>query len=228
MDRKVDCFWSFRSPYSYLAMQRMCAWEKDYAVRFRMRVVYPLAIRDGGFFARQHPQWLPYLLRDCQREAERWGIKLAPPDPDPIVMDMATRQVAQEQPYIERLTLLGAVAADQGQGLAFCSEVSRLIWSGDVKGWHTGTHLAEATEKAGLDLKHLENTIEHERSRYEQLVQSNQVAQTRAGHWGVPLFVYGGEPFFGQDRMDALMWRLQQSGMTHRLEEGNQKCHVPY
>lgn len=222
MDLQVDCFWSFRSPYSYLAMKRMCAWEKGYTVRFRMRIVYPLAVRVDGFFKKQHPQWLPYLLRDCKREAERLEIPLAQPDPDPIVMDMTTRQVAAAQPYIQRLTLLGAVAADQGQGLAFCREVSRLIWSGDVAGWHAGTHLAEATEQAGLHLNQLENALRQERSRFEQLVQSNQAAQTRAGHWGVPLFVYAGEPFFGQDRMEALMWRLQQSGMTHRLVEGNQ------
>jgi len=29
-----------------------------------------------------------------------------------------------------------------------------------------------------------------------------------AGHWGVPLMVYKGEPFYGQDRFDQLLWRM--------------------
>ncbi len=32
-----------------------------------------------------------------------------------------------------------------------------------------------------------------------------------AGHWGVPLFVYRGEPFYGQDRMDQLIWRVERA-----------------
>ena len=37
-------------------------------------------------------------------------------------------------------------------------------------------------------------------------------------HTGVPLFVFEGEPFFGQDRMDMLIWRLKQHGLTERTE----------
>jgi hypothetical protein len=37
-------------------------------------------------------------------------------------------------------------------------------------------------------------------------------------HTGVPLFVFKGEPFFGQDRMDMLIWRLKQHGLTERTE----------
>ena len=35
---------------------------------------------------------------------------------------------------------------------------------------------------------------------------------------GVPLFVFKGEPFFGQDRMDMLIWRLAQYGLTERAD----------
>ncbi|HIG40016.1 MAG TPA: hypothetical protein EYQ14_05675 [Gammaproteobacteria bacterium] len=36
------------------------------------------------------------------------------------------------------------------------------------------------------------------------------------GHGGVPLMVYQNEPFFGGDRFDQFVWRLQQSGLTRR------------
>ena len=67
--------------------------------------------------------------------AEYHGIPYGWPQPDPIVQDYATREVAAEQPYIHRLTRLGVDAAERGRGLAFVDEVSRLIWGGSVRGW---------------------------------------------------------------------------------------------
>jgi 2-hydroxychromene-2-carboxylate isomerase len=32
----------------------------------------------------------------------------------------------------------------------------------------------------------------------------------------VPTFVFKGEPFFGQDRIDLLLWRLKQNGLETR------------
>ena len=37
-----------------------------------------------------------------------------------------------------------------------------------------------------------------------------------AGHWGVPTMVFADEPFFGQDRIDLLVWRLRQHGLRPR------------
>ena len=33
---------------------------------------------------------------------------------------------------------------------------------------------------------------------------------------GVPTFVFENEPFFGQDRIDLLIWRMQGTGLTRR------------
>jgi 2-hydroxychromene-2-carboxylate isomerase len=32
----------------------------------------------------------------------------------------------------------------------------------------------------------------------------------------VPLFVFENEPFFGQDRLDHLIWRMRQHGLAER------------
>ena len=48
------------------------------------------------------------------------------------------------------------------------------------------------------------------------MIEANETAQTAAGHWGVPLFVFEGEPFFGQDRIDHLLWRMKQHGLKAR------------
>jgi 2-hydroxychromene-2-carboxylate isomerase len=151
----ADIFWSFRSPYSYLATRRYVALTEQYDLTINLRPVYPLAIRDPDFFERSHPNWLRYTFTDIFRVAQFHGIPFGPPHPDPIVQDIRTRQIADEQPYIFRLTRLGQVAARRGNSLAFCDEVSRLIWGG-AENWHVGDHLAGAAERAGLDLAELD------------------------------------------------------------------------
>ena len=37
-----------------------------------------------------------------------------------------------------------------------------------------------------------------------------------AVHWGVPCMVFDDETFYGQDRMDVLLWRMKQKGLKAR------------
>ena len=45
-----DLYWSFRSPYSYIALPRVAALARDFAVEVGMRVVHPAAIRNPAYF----------------------------------------------------------------------------------------------------------------------------------------------------------------------------------
>ena len=47
-------------------------------------------------------------------------------------------------------------------------------------------------------------------------IAANERDQKNAGHWGVPLFVFQDEPFFGQDRLDHMIWRMRQAGLQER------------
>jgi 2-hydroxychromene-2-carboxylate isomerase len=216
MSLAVDVFWSFRSPYSYLATPRLVRLAAEYDVDIDVRVVLPIAVRIPGFFDTVNPLWPPYLVRDTMRIAEYEGIPYGWPRPDPIVQDFATRKVAPEQPYIHRLTRLGVAARERGRGLAFVAEVSRIIWGGDVEGWHEGSHLADAAARAGLVLGELDATIAADPGRHDAVIAENQRVLEAAGHWGVPTMVFRGEPFFGQDRIDLLLWRLRQHGLRQR------------
>ncbi|MDZ4373777.1 MAG: DsbA family protein [Phenylobacterium sp.] len=216
MTLQVDVFWSFRSPYSYLATPRIADIAATYDVDFRIRPVYPLAVRVDGFFERQDPRWLMYVGRDCYRTAQMLGITFGPPRPDPIVMNLATREIAKDQPYIRRLTHLGQAACERGRGIPFIVEVSRMIWDGQTEGWDQDDHLAQATARAGLDLAELEAVVATDGDRLEAAIQESHERLEAAGHWGVPTFVFQDEPFFGQDRIDALLWRLGQHGLARR------------
>jgi len=217
MSLQLDLFWSFRSPYSYLATPRLVALQRVYDVDITVRPVYPIALRMPGFFKKVNPLWPPYLMRDCARIAEMHGLPFAWPSPDPIVQDLATLEVAAEQPYIHRLTRLGVAAQRAGHGLAFIAEVSKLTFGG-VKNWHEGDHLAHAAAHAGLDLAALDAAISADPAGHEAEIEANEAAQRAAGHWGVPLMVFRGEPFFGQDRLDVLAWRMGQAGLRARGE----------
>lgn len=45
MMETVDVYWSFRSPYSYLATPDMLALQRDYPLKVNLRVVLPIALR---------------------------------------------------------------------------------------------------------------------------------------------------------------------------------------
>ena len=216
MPLSIDVFWSFRSPYSYLATPRLVRLSAEYDIEVALRPVLPIAVRLPNFFKQVNPLWPPYLLRDTMRIAQYLGIDYGWPRPDPIVQDGITREVAAEQPYIHRLTRLGIAAVERGRGLAFIDQVSQVIWSGKVVGWHEGPHLAEASARAGLDLAELDAAVGADPAHFDAMIADNQGALEAAGHWGVPTMVFEGEPFFGQDRIDLLVWRMQQRGLRRR------------
>ena len=213
MTLAADLYFSYRSPYSYFAAQRWRELIEEWDLAISVKVVYPIAVRDPGFFERANPMWLPYLVRDIMRLGEFTGLPIAMPRPDPIVMNMATREIAAEQPIIRPISYLGVEAESRGAGLTFAAEASKMIWGG-VENWNAPETLAGAAERAGLSLPAMEAAIDDEVCEAE--IAANQTALEKAGHWGVPTLVFEGEPFFGQDRIDMALWRLQSKGLTRR------------
>lgn len=205
---RLDVYWSFRSPYSWLATQRLVEMEKTYAVDFRFRPVRPLAMRESDFFERNRPQWLPYLFRDVFREGERLGVIIQPPRPDPIDMDLSTGKVAKAQPKMERLMPLALAAAENGQGLAFAFAAGSRIWAG-TENWHVDAHLDAAAREAGASLAALDAFAAANDDLLTQRLAESEAEQLKY-HWGVPLMVLDEEPFFGQDRLDSLTWRMDK------------------
>jgi 2-hydroxychromene-2-carboxylate isomerase len=216
MTHTFDFFFSFRSPYSYLAMPAIEDLQGRYDARANMRIVRPIAVRIPGFFKQVNPLWPPYLAKDCKRIAEMNGIPYRWPRPDPIVQDRETRDVAADQPYIMRVSRLGALAAERGKGFEFVRAASHMMWSGEVEGWHADGRLEACANAAGLDGAALERDAAAEAPRLDAIIEANETGQNDAGHWGVPLFVFEGEPFFGQDRIDHLVWRMKQRGLKSR------------
>ena len=216
MPLSVDLFYSYRSPYSYLALPRTMQLVAKYDLAVNLRPVYPLAVREPDFFRKTNPKFARYVVLDASRVAQRENIPFRFPRPDPIVQDMTTLDVAAHQPYIHRLTRLGAAAQIDGKSLPFTYAIAKVLWDGSVAGWPEGDPLARAASAAGFDLAAMDAAITADSDRYEKIIAGNERDHADSGHWGVPTFVFENEPFFGQDRIDLLVWRMESRGLTRR------------
>lgn len=213
MTYSIDVYWSFRSPYSYLVTPDLFRLREDFEVEVKLRPVLPIAVRTKETLFTGDQRRVKYIIIDAFRRAEFLGMKFARPSPDPIVQNMETFEVAGEQPYIYRLTGLGIEAEKRGKGVDLAYHVSHLIWGGEAN-WNEGDKLAKAVERAGLDLAELDAAIAANDPMPD--IEANHAALEAAGGWGVPTMVFNDEPFFGQDRIDTLRWRLGKSGVPKR------------
>ena len=211
MSASIDVYFSFRSPYSYLAAPQLLKLAADFDVDVSLRPVLPLAIREPDFFSPDNIKRARYIMIDFPRRCEMLGMACVWPSPDPIVQDFGSFKVAEDQPYIYRLTELGIEANNQGRGIEFAYEVSQMIFGG-TKDWDQGDHMAKACKRAGLDLSAME-TVRAGRD-FSADIEANQAALEAAHHWGVPTCVYKGAPFFGEDRIATLRWALTKDGFA--------------
>jgi 2-hydroxychromene-2-carboxylate isomerase len=176
----LEFFYSFRSPYSYLAVLRMQAFADSWPSGVVVRPVLPMAMRSITINRAKRM----YTLRDVKRIADKRGVPFGRVA-DPLG-DGARR-------------LLGAFprAESTEQKLAFLVAAGRAVWS---EGIDVGTDegLRYVCERAGVDCVVDEDIDYAERNRLDLL---------EAGLWGVPCYRLG-DAFtaWGQDRF----WMLEE------------------
>jgi 2-hydroxychromene-2-carboxylate isomerase len=181
---RIDFFFSFRSPYSYLAAPRAFALQERYDVDLVFRGVIPMAMR-GQSVPREKGL---HTLRDVKREAVRLGMPFGRIH-DPIG-DGAMRCL-----------LVAEHAVDVGREREFVLGASRAIWAEAVD-VARDRGLRTVCERAGLDWSACEAALSDPDLRAR--VDADTEALAELGHWGVPVFVLEGELFWGQDRIEDL------------------------
>ena len=214
---KIDLYFSYRSPYSYLILPRMLRLKEKYDIEINFKVVYPIAIRMPEWFeGKNFFTFFFFKMIDMRLQAKKLGIPFTSKlKPDPIRQNIMTGKISSHQPYIFDICHLGQMAQMKGVGMEFAFEVSSLIFGG-VENWNTDENLSEAAKKVGLDLNQLRESVNvHEEEIIGQIKQ-NQVDQLNAGHHGVPLTVIGDKHFFGQDQFDKIMKTLKENGLNER------------
>ena len=211
---KIDLYFSYRSPYSYLILPRMLKLKEKYDIDINFKIVYPIAIRMPEWFEGKNIfTYFFFKMIDMRLQAKKLGIPFTTKlRPDPIRQNIMTGKISNHQPYIFDICHLGQMAQIKGVGIEFAFEVSSMIFGG-VEKWNTDENLSKAAKKVGLDLKQLRESVNvHEEEIISQIKQ-NQADQLNAGHHGVPLTVIGEKYFFGQDQFDKIMETLLELGL---------------
>ncbi len=214
---KIDLYFSYRSPYSYLILPRMLKLKEKYDIEINFKVVYPIAIRMPEWFeGKNFFTFFFFKMIDMRLQAKKLGIPFTSKlKPDPIRQNIMTGKISSHQPYIFDICHLGQMAQIKGVGMEFAFEVSSLIFGG-VENWNTDENLSEAAKKVGLDLNQLRESVNVHEEEIIRQIKQNQVDQLNAGHHGVPLTVIGDKHFFGQDQFDKIMETLKEKGLKER------------
>ena len=214
---KIDLYFSYRSPYSYLILPRMLKLKEKYDIEINFKVVYPIAIRMPEWFeGKNFFTFFFFKMIDMRLQAKKLGIPFTSKlKPDPIRQNIMTGKISSHQPYIFDICHLGQMAQMKGVGMEFAFEVSSLIFGG-VENWNTDENLSEAANRVGLDLNQLRESVNVHEEKIIGQIKQNQVDQLNAGHHGVPLTVIGDKHFFGQDQFDKIMKTLKENGLKER------------
>ena len=193
MTERVDYFYSFRSPYSYLSAPRVFALPERFDVEIDFHGVIPMAMR-GQSVPRAKRL---HTVRDVAREARRLGMPFGRIH-DPIGAGAM------------RCLLVSVLAAREGRARQFVLSAGRGIWAEAVD-VSTDEGLRLLAERAGLDWSDCQAALAD--PDCERQVERDTQALVDLPHWGVPVMVLAGEPFWGQDRIEDLELALEQRGL---------------
>ena len=189
----IDFFYSFRSPYSYLAAPRAFMLPMRYRISLRFRGVVPMVMR-GQSVPREKGL---HTLRDTAREAQRLGMPFGPMH-DPVgegAMRCLAVAVHARERGSERDFVLGAGAAIWGRAVDVAADRG----------------LRAVCEAAGLEWDACRAAISDPAVLEE--VEGDTRALGELGQWGVPVFNFRGQLFWGQDRIEDLEVELAGAGL---------------
>ena len=194
----IDLYFSYRSPYSYLILPRMLKLKNEHNIDVNFKIVYPIAIRLPEFFKNKNLINFVSLKNDAKKKARKLNMSLnLPPKPDPIKQNTITGKISDHQPYIFDICHMGQLMCNRGKGIEFAYELSKLIWN--VKSWNNDDLLEPLFAEFGEDLGEVRESIKSNEISLIEEIEMNQLDQKEAGHHGVPLNVYKGKYYFGQD-----------------------------
>jgi 2-hydroxychromene-2-carboxylate isomerase len=191
--KRVRLFFSFRSPYSYLAGPRIFALPDAYDIDLEWHGVAPMVERGVPL----SPAKMIYIVTDAQRVARKLGMPFQIPSPDPL-------------PHARALLRGAEYANDRGKVGPWVLAVMRAIW-GDQRDASDPALLREVARGTGLDEEGSLAAIEGN-AAYDERVNANGKLLEEVGHWGVPTLEVDGNLFWGQDRISYLEDYLTEQG----------------
>lgn len=195
-DKPLSCemWFSFRSPYSYLALHQIEDILAPYSIPLVLRQVAPLVNRGA-----QMPQVKRmYIVRDAKREADRLGI------PFGEIVDPLGKG-------IDYCLAIQHWANQRGAGIAFAKSATKGIWS-EARDPAEYVDLRYLVERAGLPWEEARAVLDDPAG--SKAAAENAADLNGAGLWGVPSFKVGDLVTWGQDRLPILADRLRRHALA--------------
>lgn len=200
-DQPLACelWFSFRSPYSYLALEQIEAVLAPYGIPLVLRPVAPMVAR-----GLQVPSVKRlYLVRDAKRCADRLGVPFGELC-DPLGAG------------VDNCLAIAHWALGRGpaEGLAFARSAMRGIWA-EARDVAAYVDLRAVVERAGLPWDEARAALEApEAAKAAKAAGAHAADLAVIGLWGVPAIRAGTFVAWGQDRLPLLADRLRRHALA--------------
>ena len=194
---KCEMWFSFRSPYSYLALEQIEAVLAPYNVPLVLHGVMPMVTRGVPLPSSKRF----YIIRDAKREADRLGLPFGEVcDPLGVGVDNCIA-IAH-----------WAMKRSQADLLAFAKSALRGIWS-EARDMAEYVDLKFVVERAGLPWDEAKAAI-GDLKEATAWASSNATDMAVFSLWGVPSMKAGDFVAWGQDRLPFLADRLRRNALA--------------
>src|ERR1700687_5772399 len=194
----IKLYYDFKSPFTYLAMEPAYRLEETHRVRLRF-IPLELAVREacgGEVEQRAQRDWdkVRYLYMDVRRFANERGIIIRGP----------------QKIFDSRLSLMSGIFADRhGLFRSYSDRVFERFFKRELN-IEDESALAKVMTEVGLDADAFHRYLSHEGAR--ELKDAFAEGEREAGS-GVPRFIVDGEPFWGNDRVEWVVKKLDAMGL---------------
>jgi 2-hydroxychromene-2-carboxylate isomerase len=192
--RTIDYFFTPVSPFTYMGHDRFVAIAAKHGATIEVKPVdlgKVFGVSGGLPLKQRAPQRQAYRLFELARWSKYLGLPLnTQPRHFPVPADSASKWI-----------LAALSQHDAGSALKLTGALLRAVWAEERNIADVDTLAAIASEQ-GLDAKSLAASAGAAvvGERYETLTQEAIDRQV----FGSPTYIYRGEPFWGQDRLDFL------------------------
>lgn len=183
----LELYHSFRSPYSYIALERTFSIADRFGLDLDIRPVLPMVLR--GLAVPRAKRI--YILKDANREARRLHIPFG--------------KIADPLKAAERCIALFIAAKERQHERELLLNIGRAAWAEGVDLTEPGVLTAIAM-RSGLSKGHVDAALESTGS--VEYARANRDRMHGAGLWGVPSYRTDGIVLWGQDRLGILTHHL--------------------
>lgn len=186
----LELFFSFRSPYSYLCLERIFRIADAFRLKLVVRPVLPMVMR-----GMQVPKSkLAYIATDTSREARRLEVPYGN-FADPVGKG------------VERCLAVFYYAESEKRERDFLLQAGQAIWSRAID-VATDTGMREVAGKSGLFWPDVLAAMED--AGWREKVEENRESLFDSGCWGVPTIRLGEFVVWGQDRDWLLVRHIEE------------------